>query len=193
MAALLFWYLHRQRKQQAKAAPNAEPYEISEKDLYRTASWAPHNAQVGPGESQVHSRSAPANNTRPRPRRVVQEQDAAERLEHLPTYEGQHPPHNAEGSPPIPSSSGGSTGPFANEAREQPQQRSALKIDTIRALEPGPDSADRYTTHVTTPQLKEEYARVFGVPRSSEKLSSCSSEEETPPLKEEYARAFDSI
>lgn len=191
LTAILAWLLLRRRKQQKGKELGAEPYDVSEKDLYGTASWAPHNALDWPDTPPNRSGPAPVGSTRPRPRRIVQEQDAAEGLEHSPpVYEGEQLTSAVDGSTPGWSFPDDSTRPLANGARERPGQPSALKIDTKRVLEAGPDSASRYTTHVTTPQLKEEYARVFGVPRSPAERTA-RTPEHTPPLKEEYARAFD--
>lgn len=190
---LLAWCLHRRKKQQQKTATEAKPYDVSEKDLYRTASWAPHNALDWPDESRPRPEPASGSNARPRPRRVVQEQDAEEEIGHQPpTYGGGQSTDEVPRSTTDLSSSDDLGRQPVDTTRQQPP---TLKNDYVRAFDGDQSPSSRYTTHVTTPTLKEEYSRVFGVPRSPGEgtlstSSSSSSSALTPPLKEEYARAL---
>lgn len=185
LAAAAAW-LWRRRKQKAHRQPEPEPYHVSEKDLYRSASWAPHNAPAWPdGAATFDTDGAPTGSDGERRRRVVQEQDAEEDVEYLPPrYREWHP----DSSPDAPTDG---TPPTA-VARDGPVQRSSLKNDYVRALGGASESSGAQGSRSTaTAPLKGDYARVFeGSAPSPGSAGEPSESSDGPTLKNEYVRAF---
>lgn len=165
LAGLALWLFRRlkTKKRSAESQTGVAPYVVSEKELYRTASWSPHNADDPTAAANAEPRRRNSDEERP-PRRIVREQDAEEYEVLPPLYrEWQTRPGPSEGEPyqphtppleqPVSIAPGGS-----DDRNAEP---SSLKDDYVRALgsSAGPSSG------ISTPQpnaaLKDHAAADF--------------------------------
>lgn len=170
LAALAFWLFrqHRAKKRKEESRSSVAPYVVSEKELYRTASWSPHNADGSGASTTPERRPRESDEDRP-PRRIVREQDAEEYEVLPPLYREWQPRQESNDqvqdpavSSPPPQSSDLSSPPAPNAALS-----SSHKGDYFGAFsQPSGSSGgqrSRTTTPPETPPLKEDYARMLGV------------------------------
>lgn len=181
LAALVVWLLRRRKAKKAKEEeakrPGVEPFVVSEKDLYRTASWASHNAGSSEDTSSDSAGERPRRGSSERPaRRVVQEQDAEEAVEYLP-------PRYREWN-------------GVSEELPPPPPLSASARDTASATPTSESQRSQHTQQTQqshSPSLKGEYAKALGIPPSSSmgQMSASSTQQpQQPSLKADYAQAF---
>lgn len=171
LLALLAWFCLRRRK--SDEPDDIDPYLISEKDLYRNASWAP--------EGNDHPPPAPVSSggeNRPRGPRVVQEEDADDVVEYLP------PRYRERTLPTTPE-------PASTPPLSTPDLGSSHENSTFLPVPEG----------VGGPTLKEEYMKNMGIApgalespsdKRAPTHSSSESEQGTPLLKRAYGRLFGS-
>lgn len=198
LAALAVWLFRRRKAKKAKEEeakqPGVEPFVVSEKDLYRTAGWATHNAGSSEDTSSDSAGERPRRGSSERPAsRVVQEQDAEEAVEYLPPRYREWNGVSVELPPPPPLSVSArdtdSPAPISESQQSQQTQQTqqsqspSLKGEYAKALGIAPSSSmGQISTSSTRPQqaqqpsLKADYAQAFGP--------------DTPPLKTDYAQAF---
>lgn len=200
LALVGLWWLRRQRREKKAAEqPDVQPYAVTEKDLYRTASWAPHNdPRAGaPGPSQEQ---AAAGSSEPAPRLLVQEQDAGNAVEYLPPVyqeEWQLGPLTASGTPPPAAGDAPALSPeLSSPTSPSPDPSSRLPVGPVPVAA---SSSGNSATERSAP-LHEEYKRAFiaddsGAAGKGEAADAGpSSEPQAPPpqqegnLKEEYGR-----
>lgn len=149
------------------------PYVVSEKELYRTASWSPHNADSSGVSTTPERRPRESDDDRP-PRRLVREQDAdAEEYEVLPPlyreWQPRQEPNDQAQDPAVsfpPAQSSDLSSPPAPNAANAALS-SSHKGDYFGALsQPSGSSGGQRSRAATlheTPPLKEDYARMLGV------------------------------
>lgn len=213
LAALAVWMLRRRRAKKAKEEeakqPGVEPFVVSEKELYQTASWASHNAGSSEGTSSDSAGDRPQRGSSERPaRRVVQEQDAEEAVEYLPPRYREWNGVSEELPPPPPLSVSArdiaSPTPISEQSHQtqrtqqtQQSQSPSLKDEYAKALgiaaSPSMGQMSASSTQQTQqpPTLKADYAQAFG--RDTPPLKADYAQAfapETPPLKADYAQAF---
>lgn len=171
LAALLAWFCLRSRK--SDEPDDIDPYLISEKDLYRNASWAPD------GDSHLPPPAPREGESRPRGPRVVQEEDADDVVEYLPPrYRERTLPNTPEplSTPPLSTPDNGSSHENTNTTQlaiPEGAERPTLKEEYLKNLgiAPGavessvskvPHSQGSPTSASSAPLLKRAYGRLFG-------------------------------
>lgn len=163
LAALGIWFIrrHRDRKPTDKKA-EVQPYDVSEKDLYRSASWAPHNNRDWPDSPMQHS--ATSDDGSPAPD-VLLVRDGEEDIEYLPPrYREWQPALIDEAEPSVPASSSRSAN-ATPETQSSPTTMGpsiSLKEKYMRAMGTDPNTDGEGTSTATpAPSLKRDYARAF--------------------------------
>lgn len=157
LTGLALWLLrrHKAKKREEETKAGATPYVVSEKELYRTASWSPHNADGTAPSANAEARPRDSDEVRP-PRRIVREQDAEEYEVLPPLYREWQPRPGPEGdsSPsqaPPPESHPADTPSGLSDSNVDPI---SLKDDYVRALgsSAGPSSVTSPPQPARTPK-----------------------------------------
>lgn len=180
LGGLAFWLFRRHKAKKRKEEEGRRavaPYVVSEKELYRAASWSSVNARGSVTAANPREpRRRGSDDERP-PRRILREQDAEEDFEVLPPLYREWQPRlgpddEAAASLPAPPRPHPNTPNGAATAIPPVEPSSSLKDDYIRALSllPGSTSgqASGSSTQPPIAPLKEEYARTFGLDGSTQ-------------------------
>lgn len=170
LAALALWLFrrHQAKKRKEESRSSVAPYVVSEKELYRTASWSPHNADSSEASTTPERRARESDDDRP-PRRIVREQDAEEYEVLPPLYREwqprQEPNDDADGAavPSPPPQSSDLSSPSAPNAILSSSHKGDYFAASSQPSSSSGGQRSRTATPHETPPLKEDYARMLGV------------------------------
>lgn len=162
LAALTVWFICRNRRTKGTDdKADVQPYHVSEKDLYRSAIWAPHNARdwsAGPG----HRSSASSDDDSPAPD-VLLVRDGEEDVEYLPPRYREWQPaliDEAEPAVPAPSSRSANATPETQLSPITMEPPVSLKEKHMRAMGTDPSTDGEGTLSATpAPSLKSASGR----------------------------------
>lgn len=170
LGGLALWLFRRHKAKKRKEEEGRRavaPYVVSEKELYRAASWSSVNAGgSGTAANPREPRRRGSDDERP-PRRILREQDAEEDFEVLPPLYREWQPRpgpddEAAASLPAPPRPHPNAPNGAATAISPVEPFSSLKDDYMRALSLLPGSSSGNSSQSPIAPLKEEYARTFG-------------------------------